>query len=119
MQQKERSTAATADDLAACRHRAPQLGQKPRFLQEKATSLSAWQRSHNHPQEAVVEYAAAQVFLEFLAHLGWQRAVFGLKTREEVWVVRLCQRVQQRALGSMARVARRRRRARLRGPPVR
>lgn len=61
----------------------------------------------HHPQEAVVDYAATQVGIEFLAHVGWQRAVCGLKTRENVRVVRLHQRAQQRALGNMVRVARR------------
>ena len=60
----------------------------------------------HHPQKAVLEHAAAQILLELLAHVGWQRAVFGLKTRDEIRVVRLHQRVQQRALGNMARVAR-------------
>ncbi len=36
-----------------------------------------------------LEHAAAQVGLELLAHILGQRAVFGLKTRDEVRVVRL------------------------------
>ncbi|CRN69255.1 hypothetical protein PAERUG_P42_1_London_26_VIM_2_10_12_00013 [Pseudomonas aeruginosa] len=43
----------------------------------------------DHAQEAVLEHAAAQVGLELLAHILGQRAVFGLKTRDEVRVVRL------------------------------
>ncbi|KKD57304.1 hypothetical protein VM57_08685 [Stenotrophomonas maltophilia] len=43
----------------------------------------------HHAQEAVLEHAAAQVGLELLAHILGQRAVFGLKTRDEVRVVRL------------------------------
>jgi hypothetical protein len=61
----------------------------------------------HHPQEAVVEYAATQVGIQLIAHVGWQRAVFGLETCDEIRVVRLHQRVQQRACGNMARVARR------------
>ncbi|KMV04951.1 hypothetical protein AB994_3766 [Acinetobacter baumannii] len=37
----------------------------------------------------MLEHAAAQVGLELLAHILGQRAVFGLKTRDEVRVVRL------------------------------
>ncbi len=61
----------------------------------------------HHTQEAVVEHTATQVFLEFLAHVLGKRAVFRLKTCNEIRVVRLHQRAQQRALGNMARVARR------------
>ncbi len=59
-----------------------------------------------HAQEPVFEYAAAQVGLERLAHVGGQRAVLGRELREEVGVVRLHQGVQQRTLGRVAGVGR-------------
>ena len=61
----------------------------------------------HHAQEAVLKHAAAQERLELLAHIRGQRAVLRHKTRNEIRVVRLHQRVQQRALGNMASVGRR------------
>jgi len=66
----------------------------------------------DHAQEAVIEHAAAQERPELLARIPKQRAIFRRKTRNKVRVVRLHPRVQQRALGNMASVARR---GRLRG----
>ena len=57
-------------------------------------------------QEAVVEHPAAQVGIELLAHVLGQRAVFRGKSRKQIRVVRLHQRVQQRALGNVASVGR-------------
>ena len=97
-------------------HQVPRrLGHAPRAATRAEATLLAGEGHQplrmavlaHHPQEAVVEYAATQVGIELLAHVGWQRAVFGLKTCEEIRVVRLHQRVQQRALRNMARVARR------------
>ena len=61
----------------------------------------------HHAQEAVLEHAAAQERLELLAHVREQRAVLRLKKCHQIRVVRLHQRVQQRALGRMPRVGRR------------
>ena len=60
----------------------------------------------HHAQEAVLEHAAAQERLELLAHVPGQRAVLRRKTRDEIRVVRLYQRLQQRALGRMPRIDR-------------
>jgi hypothetical protein len=59
-----------------------------------------------HAQETVVEHAAELVAIELLAHVFGQHAVFRRKPSEEVRVVRLHQRVQKRALGSVVGVAR-------------
>ena len=59
-----------------------------------------------YAQEAVFEHAAAQVRIEFLAHVLGQRTIFCLNARNEIRVVRLHQGVQQCALGRMPRVAR-------------
>ena len=53
--------------------------------------------------KAVVGHAGAQVLVELLGHVLGQAAVFRLKACEKVRVVRLCQRVQQRALGGASR----------------
>jgi len=96
-------------------HQMPRrLGHAPRAAAGAEAALLAGIRHQplgttvlaDHAQEAVLEHAAAQVGLELLAHILGQRAVFGLKTRDEVRVVRLDQRVQQRALGQVARVTR-------------
>ena len=60
-----------------------------------------------HAQEAVVEHTATQVFVELLAHVCGHGAILVREPFEEVRVMRLHQRVQQRALGNVARVARR------------
>jgi len=60
----------------------------------------------HHAQEAVLEHAAAQERLELLAHVLGQRAVLRRKTRDEIRVVRLYPRLQQRALGRMPRIDR-------------
>lgn len=60
----------------------------------------------HYAQEAVFEHAAAQVRIEFLAHVLGQRTIFCLNARNEIRVVRLHQGVQQCALGRMPRVAR-------------
>ena len=60
----------------------------------------------DHAQEAVLEHAAAQVGLELLADISGQRAALRFDPYNEVRVVRLYQRVQQRALGRVARVPR-------------
>ncbi|EKK97637.1 hypothetical protein VCHC61A2_3617 [Vibrio cholerae HC-61A2] len=60
----------------------------------------------HHPQEAVLEYAATQVGIERLADIPGQRAALRFDPCNEVRVVRLYQRVQQRALGRVARVPR-------------
>jgi len=62
-----------------------------------------------HAQEAVVQHAAAQERPELLARIPNQRAIFCRKTRNEIRVVRLHPRLQQRALGRMPRAGRRRR----------
>jgi hypothetical protein len=60
----------------------------------------------HHAQETVLEHAAAQVRVEFLTHVRGQAAVLRLKAGQEIRVVRLDQRVQQRALGRVARITR-------------
>ena len=75
------------------------------LARERHQSLGMTLLAH-HAQEPVFEYAAAQVGLERLAHVGGQRAVLGRELREEVGVVRLHQGVQQRTLGVVARVGR-------------
>ena len=61
----------------------------------------------HHAQRAVLEHATAQERLELVAYVLGQGAVFRRKARHEVWVMRLQQGVQQRALGNVACVARR------------
>jgi hypothetical protein len=61
----------------------------------------------HHAQEAVFEHTTTQVSLELLAHACRHAAVFRLEAREEVRVMPLPQRVQQRALRRVPRVARR------------
>ena len=60
-----------------------------------------------HAQEAVIEHAAAQELVELLAHVLGHGAILLREPLEEVRVMRLHQRVQQGALGRVARVARR------------
>jgi len=111
-------------------HQMPRtLGHAPRAATGAKPALLAGKRHQpfrmallaHHTQEAVVEHPAAQERLEFLAHVRGQRAVFCLKAREQVRVVRLHQRVQQRALGRVAGIGRwrrvRGRRRRARGIP--
>ncbi|MCI1709238.1 MAG: hypothetical protein LKM39_01715 [Chiayiivirga sp.] len=62
-----------------------------------------------HAQESVIEHAAAQEFVELLAHVLGHGAILLREPFEEVRVMRLHQRVQQRA--ARARGARRRARA--------
>ena len=91
------------------------LGHAPRAAARAEAAFLAGKRQQplgmallaHHAQEAVFEHAAAQVFVELLAHVLGQRAIFRRKTCNEVRVVRLHQRVQQRTLGNMARVGRR------------
>nr|QIS34212.1 hypothetical protein [Klebsiella pneumoniae] len=54
----------------------------------------------------MLEYAATQVGIERLADIPGQRAALRFDPCNEVRVVRLYQRVQQRALGRVARVPR-------------
>jgi hypothetical protein len=99
------NTSSTRCRALSAMRRAPQLGQKPALLagirhQPLGTAVLA-----DHAQEAVLEHAAAQVGLELLAHILGQRAVFYLTAREKVRPMRLHQRIQQRALGTVRRIA--------------
>jgi hypothetical protein len=82
-------------------------GAKPALLAGERQQPFRMALLAHHAQEAVLEHAATQERLELLAHVLRQRAVFCRKTRNEIRVVRLYQRVQQRALGNMASIGRR------------
>jgi hypothetical protein len=96
-------------------HQVPRrLGHAPRAATRAKTTFLAGEGHQpfrvavlaHHAQEAMVEHATAQERPELLAHVLGQRAVFRMKTCDEIRVVRLHQRAQQRALGRMPRIGR-------------
>lgn len=97
-------------------HQVPRtLGLAPRATTRADAALLAGERQQQfrmallayHAQEAVLAHAAAQERQDLLAHIRRQRAGLHLKTPNEIQVVRLHQRAQERALGRMASTARR------------
>jgi len=84
-------------------------GAKPALVAGKRQQLLRMALVAHHAQEAILEHTAAQERLEFLSPVLGLRTVFRRKTRNEIRVVRLRQRAQQRALENMASVGRRNR----------
>ena len=55
-------------------------------------------------QESVLKHTAAQVFIEFFAHMVRQGAIFLGKARKERWIVLVHQRIQASVFGCQRRL---------------
>ena len=86
--------------------RAPQDGQKPRHLHEKARArpgqmlVAATGNLHSH--EAMLKTSAAQIVIELISHEARQLRIPRVQASQECWQVQCDHRIQCRLFGSVA-----------------
>jgi hypothetical protein len=86
--------------------RAPQLGQKPRFLQLKATRVLGVTGIAAHAQKAVLEAPACEVGLELLRNVRGEVGALGSQVRLERRVAFLDDLIEERPLRAVAHISR-------------